>query len=732
MAKSSEALHHLAEMAGLEPRYWDIWGNLHEAGDATKRTILAAMGIDAEDDQAVADSIHAFEERPWLRPLPPVLVVRLGETATITMSLAAGSVRQDVTLELKTEQGDHHRLVFRPVDLPVGGSRTVRGERIERRQLQLPWTLPTGYHEVFLTEIDWKPMRLIVVPHQCFLPKAFARGKRLWGIAAHVYSLRSANDWGIGDFGSLRTLVDSAASLGAAAIGVNPLHALFPHDPERASPYSPSSRLFLNQIFLDVAGMPDLAASPAARKRVEERQGEIATLRALPRVDYTRVTALKHEICEDIFADFLRRTRLDRNGDPDDPGFRQFRDAEGAERLRRFAIYQALSEHFDGLPWQEWPDDYRDPCSSAVATFAKAQRERVAFFEYLQWQADLQLAAVQERAVRDGLAIGLYRDLAVGVDPGGADAWSDQDVVVGAVHVGAPPDPFNMMGQDWGLPPLNPRTLEEQAYEPFIAMVRANMRHAGALRIDHVMGLLHLYWIPAGAPAAEGVYVAYPFEDLLGILSLESERAGCMVIGEDLGTVPPGFRDRMAECNILSYRVLYFEKDDDRFKEPQSYPKLALACVTTHDLATLAGFWKGTDIGLRRDLALYPSPAIEQSEWSARISDRRALVTAVTEAGLLPADAQSALSDGIMAPALIAAVHGYLALSPALLMMVQIDDITLEEEQLNLPGTVDERPNWRRRLSAPVEELGLTPTMRLLRDMLKQRHQEGLRTQTTR
>ncbi|TVR82262.1 MAG: 4-alpha-glucanotransferase [Rhodospirillales bacterium] len=727
MAKSSEALNHLAEMAGLEPQYWDIWGNLHQAGDATKRTILGAMGIPAEDDHAVAASVNAFEEHPWLRPLPPVQVVREGEPVTVAMALPAASVRQDTSLDVRTETGEQHRTTFRPADLPLAANRTVRGERMEKRLLELPWQLPTGYHDVYLSEIDWKPMRLIVAPRRAFLPPALARGERLWGIAAHVYALRSAHDWGIGDFGSLNGLVDTAAALGAAAIGVNPLHALFPHDPERASPYSPSSRLFLNHLFLDVAGMADLAANPTGQKTVAASQDEIAELRNLTHIDYTRVTALKQTVCEDIFNAYLKRTRLDRDGEPDDEGFRRFRDAEGPERLRRFAIFQALSEQFDGLPWQEWPEAYRDPRSSAVAAFAKAHRERVAFFEYLQWQADSQLAAVQERARAAGLAVGLYRDLAVGVDPGGADAWSDQDVVVGDVHVGAPPDPFNMLGQDWGLPPLNPRTLAEQAYEPFIAMVRANMRHAGALRIDHVMGLLHLYWIPAGAPAAEGVYVSYPFEDLLGILALESQRAGCMVIGEDLGTVPQGFRERMAEADILSYRVLYFEKEDERFKAPEAYPENALACVTTHDLATLAGFWKGTDIGLRRDLELYPSPAVEQSEWTARINDRRALTEAVTEAGLFPTGAKPTEDGGAIAPALVAAIHAYLALSPALLMMVQVDDLTLEEEQINLPGTVDERPNWRRRLSVPVEDLLETPLTRQMHDMLRQRHQPGLR-----
>jgi 4-alpha-glucanotransferase len=319
------------------------------------------------------------------------------------------------------------------------------------------------------------------------------------------------------------------------------------------------------------------------------------------------------------------------------------------------------------------------------------------------------------------LAVGLYRDLAVGVDPVGADAWSEQDLVVTEIHVGAPPDPFNMLGQDWGLPPLNPLTLTEKAYEPFIAILRANMRHAGALRIDHVMALLHLYWIPADAPAKDGIYVTYPFEDLLGVLALESQRSRCMIIGEDLGTVPEGFRERMAEANVLSYRVLYFEKDGKRFKRPHEYPDLALACVTTHDLATLAGFWKGSDIELRQTLELYPSLAEEQREWQERTQDRTILLAALAEENLLPQATEEENATRVISPELVAAVHRYLALSPAMLLMVQIDDLTGEEEQLNLPGTIDEYPNWRRRVAVPVEDLASAPVMLALEQALSER-----------
>lgn len=732
MASTDEALDRLAEMAGLELQYEDIFKNTHVASDEAKRTILQALGIDAEDDAAVDASLHELEELPWRRPLPPVLVVRENEVAAVALTLVQQLLKDDLRFEIVEENGTRHSFQANPADLAHDGSRQVGGAVVERRILVIPGPLPTGYHQLESLTVECRPMRLIVTPASCHLPDGLAAGDKQWGLSTHVYSLRSGRDWGIGDFSDLERLVEAGSRLGAASVGVNPLHALFPNQPRRASPYSPSSRLFLNPVYLDVEAIPDFAHCARAQSSVEERRDSIKALGEERLVDYARVTALKEDILADVFACYAQRTALTDDGEFADDEFRRFRESQGTERLRRFAVFEALSEHFEGIPWQEWPEEFQDPRSAAVAEFAEANRLRVAFFEYLQWQADRQLSQVQDLAKQEGMTVGLYRDLAVGVDPEGSDAWSEQDVVIAGMHVGAPPDPFNMLGQDWGLPPLSPRALQEKAYEPFIAILRANMRHAGALRIDHAMALLHLYWIPAEMPASQGVYLAYPFEDLLGILALESQRNGCMVIGEDLGTVPEGFRERMAACNVLSYRVLYFEKEDEQFKRPEQYPELALACVTTHDLATLAGFWKGSDIELRQNLNLYPSEAVEQTERSARVTDRLRLLDALVKQGLLGGDPGAdgeqialTLETVPISPELVAAIHQYLALSPAMLLMVQIDDVTAEEEQINLPGTVEEHPNWRRRLSLPVEELASAPMTTALQRALTTRSLPG-------
>jgi len=715
-------LDRLAELAGIEPEYWDIWGNHHPLSVGSKRNLLAALGIRAGTDEAVLASIRELKEAPWRRPLPPVTVVREGERIGFAVSLPAEAADGTVACEVTEEDGAHHAFSFRPADAPLSATQAVDGRLLQQRFVEIPVPLPLGYHVVRLDEVSDQPMHLIVAPRRCYLPESLADGGKTWGITAHLYTLRSERNWGIGDLTDLADLVDVCSDLGASLIGLNPLHALFSRHPEFASPYSPSSRVFLSTIYLDVEAIADFAECAEARAMVAAMAKELAATRESKVVKYRAVVAHKQKVLS-LLHDSFRRKHLAGNGsDARARDFERFRRQDG-ERFRRFALFEALSERFDGEPWQQWPEAYRQPDSAEVVAFSRDRQARVEFFEYMQWQTDLQLAEAARRVRERGVAIGLYGDLAIGAAADGADAWSAQDVIVNQASVGAPPDPFNMKGQDWGTPPLHPLTLREMAYEPFIAIVRANMRHYGALRIDHAMGLLHLFWIPSGELPATGGYVKYPFEDLLGILALESHRNRCLVIGEDLGTVPDGFRERMAAMNILSYKVLYFEKDGDRFKRPREYPKLALACIATHDLATLSGFWRSTDILLKEKLNLYPSPEDERNELRDRSHDRGLLLDALAKEGLLPNGVNPDDPDGTpLTPALAAAIHGYLARSPACVMMVQIDDLMEEPEQINLPGTVDERPNWRRRLSMTADRLPETPLMRALHETLADRN----------
>ena len=722
---SGASLGRLIELAGVGTEYWDIWGNLHRVPEAAQRSILAALGLPAGDEAQIAASIDRLQTAEWRRWLPPVVVAWENEPVEMRLSLPADRAAWPVVLSLTTESGQQREIVFRPAEAPVRARKWFDGSEVLRYHIPLPADLPCGYHTILSDVRPEEPARLIVAPRRCWLPPALAAGGRTWGISAQLYTVQRPGNWGIGDFTDLRTLVDAAADLGASVIGLNPLHALFLTKPEEASPYSPSSRLFLNPLYIDVEAIEEFADCAEAQAALRAQQAELAVCRGGDTVVYRRVTPVKLAVLEKVYACFVRA----RGGNGAAAGrqreFEQFR-AEHGETLRRYALFEVLSEEFRDQPWQQWPEGFRHPASPSVAAFTQAHAARIEFFEFLQWQADRQLAAAQARALQRGLSIGIYRDLAVGADRTGADAWSDQQVIVQEAKVGCPPDPFNMLGQDWGIPPLQPLAMRAQGYAPFIAMLRANMRHAGGLRIDHVMGLMQLFWIPADGRPADGAYVKYPFDELLAILALESQRHRCLVVGEDLGTVPEGFRERMAACNVLSYRVLYFEKDGDRFRRPDEYPDLALACVTTHDLATLEGFWRGSDIDLKHRLALYPSAEAERGERNSRIHDRWLLLQALRGQGLLPDDIDPDNIDSQpMSAQLIAALHAYLARSPASILLVQIDDLMREVDQVNLPGTVFERPNWRRRLSMRVDQLPAAPVFQALRPALAARSTTG-------
>ena len=545
----------------------------------------------------------------------------------------------------------------------------------------------------------------IEAPASAFLPRALEEGGRAWGIAVQLYSLRSLRNWGMGDFGDLARLIELASEAGVGVIGLNPLHALFPGDPERYSPYAPSSRLLLNVLYIDVEAAPEFANCTEARARVgsAEFQQALEALRAAPLVEYVGVAARKFEILELLYAHF--RAHVLAAPGTRAAAFRKFQDDRGMP-LRALAVYETLSERH-GPSWRDWPEELRRPSDDDIARIAAPLIERVEYHEYLQFLADEQLARASALCRARGMSIGLYIDLAVGVDLNGAEAWSNQHVLALGASVGAPPDMMNLKGQDWGFPPYHPERLRAAGYEPFIAVLRSNMRRTGALRIDHILGLVRLYWVPWGVPATDGGYVRYNFDELSAVIARESHAYRCLVIGEDLGTVPDGLRERMRERRLLSYRLLYFERGEDaRFKSPGEYPKLALAAVSTHDLPTLRGWWSGRDLVVRRELGMFPSPEIERREHEERDRDRHLLLDALRREGLFAGSVDAHWHD------FASAVHRYLARTPSKLLMVQLEDALGIEDQVNLPGTVSEHPNWRRKLPFDLEILFGHPDLR--------------------
>ncbi len=701
---ATPALDHLARLAGIEDGWWDFFGEWRVVPAETKRVFLAAMGLPAEDDEQIRASLQDLEARPWRRWLVPVRVIEEHSAEpAIAVTLPAEADEAEFEWMLEEELGIVHAGRFRPCDLRWGEEREVDGLLVNRRWLDLPALPPPGYHRLTLTGPDrvCATMMVIVTPERAFVPDAVAEGGRAWGIATQIYALRSSGDWGIGSYGNLAELAEGAAKLGAACVGINPLHALFPSHPDRFSPYSPSSRRFLNIAYIDVEAIPEFAECREARRLVASPgfQAELARVRGEALIDYPGVARMARPVLEALYR-WFRTTHL-RVNDERGLDFREFQ-REGGDKARLFATFEALHERFsrDGTGyWRQWPKEYRRPDSPAVAAFAEHNGERVEFFQWLQFTADRQLAAAARAGREAGAGIGLYRDLAVGIAGDGGEAWAEQDALALGVSVGAPPDPLALKGQDWGLVPFNPLTLRDHAYAPFIEVMAANMRHAGALRLDHAMALQRLYWVPPGRPADQGAYVRYPVEDLFRLVALESRRNRCLVIGEDLGTVPDGFRERMDRMGIFAYRVMVFEKTGEgRIRRPVDFDPQALAIFATHDLPSARGWWLGRDIDSREALDLYPRPGQAAEERANRQNDRDAMVAALAGEGLLAADFPSAgtLTDA-QAVDLAAAAHAYLGRSAARLVMVQIEDAQGQDTQMNLPGTTVEHPNWRRR-----------------------------------
>jgi len=583
------------------------------------------------------------------------------------------------------------QVTWRP---PEGEPATLVLETGQERPLpaELPGDLPPGWHRV---QGRTGATTLVVAPGRCHLPAELEGGGRAWGWAAQLYAVRSRASWGIGDLGDLAGLLAATAPLGAGFALLNPLHAAMPTEP---SPYNPSSRVFRNPLYLHVEDVPELTElDPPDRARVEALARAGQTLLDKDRIDRPAVYRLKDEALR------LAQAALGRAPGRRD-GLAAYRAA--TPNLERFATFCAL-QHVHGPDWRTWPAAYRHPGRPEVGAFGEQHHLEVAYHAWLQWLLDEQLAAV-----RPGWGqLGVVNDLAIGFAPDGFDAWSFQDELAAGMSVGAPPDPLGPRGQDWGLPAFVPDRLTAGGYAPFAQTIRAGMAHAAGLRIDHVMGLFRLFWIPEGAEPAQGTYVRYPADDLLGVLALESAAAQALVVGEDLGTVEPGVRERLAAEGVLSYRLAWFERGpDDGRRRAADYPRLALAATTTHDLPTVAGFFSGTDIDHLYDIGVATPGGPEQADQEAQ---RESLCRLLEEEGLLAPDERSV-------PAIVAALYGFLARTPSMLVAATLEDAVESHDRPNVPGTIDQRPNWSLSLPVPLDDLAADPRVRRLAGILSE------------
>jgi 4-alpha-glucanotransferase len=666
---NDDAVRELARRAGIAVN-WTNYANKHRRVSLdTIRRILAALGLHCETADELAHSQSILNESR----LPPLITATAGQAIDLPLMPAAAPPR----VRLIQEDGVSAVLDVRHVGQSVS----------------LPGVQAAGYHTL---EIGQTSVTLAVAPPRCMTIADIAPGERMWGLAAQIYGLRSPGDCGIGDMAGVMDLARAAAPLRADALALSPIHALFSADPSHFSPYSPSSRLFYNPLHADASSLFGEARVANARSGSRPGEREASLL-----IDWTESSRVKLSIFRRLFDDFSA-TDLGGGSVTDlAADFAKFRAARGPH-LEAHALFEAvhaarLQADSRAWNWRDWPSEWRDPRSTTVKTFCEKNQREVLFHVFLQWIADRSIAGAQQEAKRSGMRIGLITDLAIGTNSAGSYSWTNQSDILGGLQIGAPPDLFNAKGQNWELTTFSPRALSKEGFAPFIATLRACMRHAGGVRIDHAMGFMRLWVIPSGAEASDGAYLAFPIDSLLRLSALESQRHRTIVIGEDLGTVPSGFRDRLAAAGIYGMCVLWFERDKEGFATPPNWPAAAVAMTSTHDLPTVAGWWRGEDLEMRAQHGLLVDVAGEQA---ARRVDRDALWSAFQAA-----EADEGELPGLdEAPRVADAAVGFVAQTPSQLALLPLEDALALEDQPNLPGTIDQHPNWRRRYGAELGE----------------------------
>jgi 4-alpha-glucanotransferase len=643
-----------AKHLGIETDFFDAQGHAHSANPAALEAILATFARPAE---------HRF--------LPLPLAMRMGQPSPMEFE---GAV-------LPIDWAIRH-------DGEDGGQALACGQ-FQHRPMVWPRDIEPGVYRLSLVDAagDRDEGMLAVSPDRAFA----GYFDRVWVLTIQLYSLRSASNWGIGDFTDLRSMIRLAARAGAAGVGLNPLHALFDNHPADCSPYSPNSRLFLNPLYIDLGELPHLPDSFLA-----DHSDRLDALRRTEIVDYTAVADLKWLALRSAFERFSTQA-----ASVDLQDFGKFR-LERGQNLLRFACFEFLRHRFDG-PWWEWPVEWRAPDNARLEALRNgADASDIAYVEFTQWLADRQLRRCRDLAAELEMPIGLYLDVAVGVKADGFDAWNEQQVISRHASVGAPPDPLNTAGQNWGLAGFNAAGLEQTLFRPYRDMIEASMRYAGAIRLDHVLGLQRLYLVPSGFSAKQGVYVQMPFDALLAVTAMESQKHQCIVIGEDLGTVPEGFSDRLADYGIWSYRVMMFEREHDgSFRSPEHYAGNALVTFNTHDLPAFAGWKRGYDLTTKWALGIDPGETDEQRRWALA-----SLGTAVHKA------VEETSFDDVL---------GFLGRAPSRILAVAVEDLQQVLDQPNIPGTIDEHPNWRRKLPATIETFAAELDIPRLRGILSER-----------
>lgn len=723
---TTSVIEKLVEIRGIESNYIDAWDKPAVVSDESKAQLLSTMGYSVDDESLLSQELQDFITQNWMQPLNPVQVNRKGEDIVVAIRLPIELVNDDYQLSIKVEGGEEIRKSVVPSDGELINVAHIDDVEIQEYILDLGTDLPLGYHEIELVAEGGTKgagdkiasMRQIVAPKSCYKQQNIADGEKVWGLSVQLYCVRSENNWGIGDFSDLSYIIKESGRQGAQFVGLNPIHALYSANPNACSPYGPSSRRWLNFIYLDVTKL-DGFDDPSVQEIVNapEFKAALQHVRNIDHVDYEAVTKLKLKVLKTVFdvqwAKYLsKNTKVNKV-------FKAF-IAEGGESLDMLATYDAIMESLAekgeaSWGWPVFPEDLSEFHKPGVAKFKKANNKNVKFYMYLQWQAAQQLENAQETAHQSGMSIGIYRDLAVGVSEGSAEIWGNRDLYITEASVGAPPDVLGPLGQNWGLPPMDPETLYHQRYQPIIDLFNSNMQSAGALRIDHVMALLRLWWVPKGEDAKAGGYVYYPVDDLLGILALESYRHKSLVIGEDLGTVPDEIRIKLAENGVHSYRVFFFEQaKDGGFYSPHHYPEQSMSTLTTHDMPTLTGFWHCLDLELGKELGLYPSEDVLKELYASRHDNKQQILNTLHGHFSIPDWMGRHVEQVGMRKELNHGMQYHMSKGSSALLSLQLEDWLEMDKPVNIPGTFKEYPNWKRKLTHNLEQIFTDPALNSL------------------
>lgn len=729
-------IQSFADSVGISRSYIDNTNAEVEISPTAREAALQAMGYDTSDLEGLEQTALKEELLPYEQILDPVTVIRDGEPHCIYLRSRA-DLSEDALIEycLTFEDGKKWGDKVPLSEIEIASYKTVQGVEYDTRRILLPHELPYGYHEFAVAITDKGktyqsiPMSFIVAPLECYVPPKLRAGTKVWGVSVQLYALRSKHNWGVGDFHDLKDLLKYISRRGGQFVGLNPLHAGYPAnpDPDMVSPYSPSSRRFLNFIYIRVEDIPEFASCDKAVEMVSSKafQQKLKALRDREYVDHRAVLELKLQVLRTLF----KSLRLDDKRSTRGKKFLEFMQ-QGGKSLLNMAAYDALQASLfakgkNAWSWTEFPKEYQNAGSPFVQAWCREHEDEVRFYCYLQFIAQEQLDEAYETAQKEQMIIGPYRDLAVGVAKGSCDVWSDEfEIYRGDSSLGAPPDPLGPLGQSWGLAPMDPKRLRRHGYRELIELYRANMRSCGALRIDHAAGLNRMWWVPAGGNSCDGAYVKNPMHDLIGIIALESHRNKCMIIAEDLGTIPQELRDALKEARMYSYKLFFGERAyDGGYIAPQDYEPFAMSALTTHDMPTLISWWSNGDLKLGVKLGIYTEEHAEDIG-AERDYGKQRILDSLHGLGSVGSDVP-AYFDQLpkMTRRLQEGLQVHMCRGACALYSAQIEDWIGVEKPVNIPGTCSEYPNWRRKLTMNLDEIFSDPYVNALTEQMSKARQ---------